>query len=179
MSKIWEDYEIRICKSQIRNHSGESFTKVCEFISNVLSRDKSAVSRFLKMNEELVAFRRLYDVLTWNEKFEKRLMEEADTEVEEELANGGLVKKGDFKINYDKQPKRTYNKNGISDKFEIGKCYYVSNRCGEKSNSLNRLCGNARLISKNDRFGVFDFKGYKSCFLWNCYGIDWKARRMR
>ena len=179
MSKIWEDYEIRICKSQIRNHSGESFTKVCEFISNVLSRDKSAVSRFLKMNEELVAFRRLYDVLTWNEKFEKRLMEEADTEVEEELANGGLVKKGDFKINYDKQPKRTYNKNGISDKFEIGKCYYVSNRCGEKSNSLNRLCGNARLISKNDRFDVFDFKGYKSCFLWNCYGIDWKARRMR
>ena len=179
MSKIWEDYEIRICKSQIRNHSGESFTKVCEFISNVLSRDKSAVSRFLKMNEELVAFRRLYDVLTWNEKFEKRLMEEADTEVEEELASGGLVKKGDFKINYDKQPKRTYNKNGISDKFEIGKCYYVSNRCGEKSNSLNRLCGNARLISKNDRFGVFDFKGYKSCFLWNCYGIDWKARRMR
>lgn len=179
MSKIWEDYEIRICKSQIRNHSGESFTKVCEFISNVLSRDKSAVSRFLKMNEELVAFRRLYDVLTWNEKFEKRLMEEADTEVEKELANGGLVKKGDFKINYDKQPKRTYNKNGISDKFEIGKCYYVSNRCGEKSNSLNRLCGNARLISKNDRFGVFDFKGYKSCFLWNCYGIDWKARRIR
>lgn len=177
--KGWQDYEIRICKSQIRNHSGESFTKVCEFISNVLSRDKSAVSRFLKMNEELVAFRRLYDVLTWNEKFEKRLMEEADTEVEKELANGGLVKKGDFKINYDKQPKRTYNKNGISDKFEIGKCYYVSNRCGEKSNSLNRLCGNARLISKNDRFGVFDFKGYKSCFLWNCYGIDWKARRMR
>lgn len=177
--KGWQDYEIRICKSQIRNHSGESFTKVCEFISNVLSRDKSAVSRFLKMNEELVAFRRLYDVLTWNEKFEKRLMEEADTEVEKELANGGLVKKGDFKINYDKQPKRTYNKNGISDKFEIGKCYYVSNRCGEKSNSLNRLCGNARLISKNDRFGVFDFKKYKSCFLWNCYGIDWKARRMR
>lgn len=177
--KGWQDYEIRICKSQIRNHSGESFTKVCEFISNVLSRDKSAVSRFLKMNDELVAFRRLYDVLTWNEKLEKRLMEEADTEVEEELASGGLVKKGDFKINYDKQPKRTYNKNGISDKFEIGKCYYVSNRCGEKSNSLNRLCGNARLISKNDRFGVFDFKGYKSCFLWNCYGIDWKARRMR
>lgn len=177
--KGWQDYEIRICKSQIRNHSGESFTKVCEFISNVLSRDKSAVSRFLKMNDELVAFRRLYDVLTWNEKLEKRLMEETDTEVEEELASGGLVKKGDFKINYDKQPKRTYNKNGISDKFEIGKCYYVSNRCGEKSNSLNRLCGNARLISKNDRFGVFDFKGYKSCFLWNCYGIDWKARRMR
>ncbi len=77
--KGWQDYEIRICKSQIRNHSGESFTKVCEFISNVLSRDKSAVSRFLKMNDELVEFRRLYDVLTWNEKLEKRLMEEADT----------------------------------------------------------------------------------------------------
>lgn len=179
MSKIWEDYEIRICKSQIRNHSGESFTKVCEFISNVLSRDKSAISRFLKMNDELVEFRRLYDVLTWNEKLEKRLMEEADTEVEEELASGGLVKKGDFKINYDKQPKRTYGKSCISDKFEIGKRYYVSNHCGEKSNSLSRLCGNARLISKTDRMAVFDFKKYKSTFLWNCYGIDWKARNVR
>lgn len=179
MSKIWEDYEIRICKSQIRNHSGESFTKVCEFISNVLSRDKSAVSRFLKMNDELVAFRRLYDVLTWNEKLEKRLMEEADTEVEEELASGGIKKKGNLKINYDKQPKRTNCKSGISDKFEIGKHYYVSNRCGERNNSTYRIDGNAKLISKTDRFGVFDFKKYKSTFLWNCYGIDWKARRIR
>lgn len=179
MSKIWEDYEIRICKSQIRNHSGESFTKVCEFISNVLNRDKSAVSRFLKMNDELVAFRRLYDVLTWNEKLEKRLMEEADTEVEEELANGGLVKKGDFKINYDKQPKRTYGKSCISDKFEIGKRYYVSNHCGERNNSTYRIDGNAKLIKKTDRMAIFDFKKYKSTFLWNCYGIDWKARRIR
>lgn len=179
MSKIWEDYEIRICKSQIRNHSGESFTKVCEFISNVLNRDKSAVSRFLKMNDELVAFRRLYDVLTWNEKLEKRLMEEADTEVEEELANGGIVKKGNFKITYHTQPKRTYGKSGISDKFEIGKHYYVSNRCGERNNSTYRIDGNAKLISKTDRFGVFDFKKYKSTFLWNCYGIDWKVRRIR
>lgn len=179
MSKIWEDYEIRICKSQIRSHSGESFTKVCEFISNVLSRDKFAVSRFLKMNDELAEFRRLYDVLTWNEKLEKRLMEEADTEVEEELASGGIKKKGNLKINYDKQPKRTYGKSGISDKFEIGKRYYVSNHCGEKSNSLSRLCGNATLIDKTDRMAVFDFKKYKSTFLWNCYGIDWKAKGLK
>ena len=178
MSKIWEDYEIRICKSQIRNHSGESFTKVCEFISNVLNKDKSAVSRFLKMNDEIVEFRRLYDVLTWNEKLEKRLMEEADTEVEEELATGGIKKKGNLKINYDKVP-RKYAKSSIDEKFDVGKSYYVSNHCGEKSNNLNRLCGNARLISKNDRFGVFDFKGYKSCFLWNCYGIDWKAKEVK
>lgn len=178
MSRIWEDYEIRICKSQIRNHSGESFTKVCDCISNVLSRNKSAVSRFLKMNDELVAFRRLYDVLTWNEKLEKRLMEEADTEVEEELASGGIKKKGNLKINYDKVP-RTYAKSSIDDKFDVGKSYNVSNYCGEKSNSLSRLCGNARLISKTDRFGVFEFKDYKSCFLWNCYGIDWKARNVR
>lgn len=177
--KGWQDYEIRICKSQIRNHSGESFTKVCEFISNVLSRDKSAVSRFLKMNDELVEFRRLYDVLTWNEKLEKRLMEEADTEVEEELASGGLVKKGDFKINYDKQPKKTYGKSCISDKFEIGKRYYVSNCCGERNNSTYRIDNNATLIDKTDRMAVFDFKKYKSTFLWNCYGIDWKARRIR
>lgn len=177
--KNWEDYEIRICKSQIRSHSGEGFTKVCESISKVLNRSQNSITRFLKMNDELVAFRRLYDVLTWNEKLVKRLMEEADTEVEEELASGGLVKKGDFKINYDKQPKRTYNKSGISDKFEIGKRYYVSNHCGERNNSTYRIDGNATLIKKTDRIAIFDFKKYKSTFLWNCYGIDWKVKGIR
>jgi hypothetical protein len=177
--KGWHDYEIRICKSQIRSHSGESLTKVSESISKILNKSKNTVTRFLKMNDELVDFRKTYNVYTWNEKVEMKMMEEIDKEIEEELANGGLVKKGDFKITYHTQPKRTYGKSCISDKFEVGKSYYVSNHCGEKSNSLNRLCGNARLISKTDRFGVFDFKDYKSCFLWNCYGIDWKARNVR
>lgn len=90
-----------------------------------------------------------------------------------------MVKKGDFKINYDKQPKRTYGKSCISDKFEIGKRYYVSNRCGERNNSTYRIDSNATLIDKTDRMAVFDFKKYKSTFLWNCYGIDWKARNVR
>lgn len=177
--KGWQDYEIRICKSQIRNQSGESLTKVSESISKILNKSKNSITRFLKMNDELVEFRKSYNVYTWNEKVEMKAMEEIDKEIEEELANGGIVKKGNFKINYDKQPKRTYGKSSISDKFEIGKRYYVSNHCGEKSNSLSRLSGNARLISKTDRMAVFDFKKYKSTFLWNCYGIDWKAKGLK
>lgn len=177
--KGWQDYEIRICKSQIRNHSGESLTKVSESISKILNKSKNSITRFLKMNDELVEFRKSYNVYTWNEKVEMKAMEEVDKEIEEELANGGLVKKGDFKINYDKQPKRTYGKSGISDKFEIGKRYYVSNRCGERNNSTYRIDSNATLIDKTDRMAVFDLKKYKSTFLWNCYGIDWKARNVR
>lgn len=179
MSRIWEDYEIRICKSQIRNHSGESLTKVSESISKILNKSKNTITRFLKMNDELVDFRKTYNVYTWNEKVEIKAMQEVDKEIEEELANGGLVKKGDLKINYDKQPKRTYGKRCISDKFEIGKRYYVSNRCGERNNSTYRIDSNATLIDKTDRMAVFDFKKYKSTFLWNCYGIDWKARNVR
>lgn len=179
MSRIWEDYEIRICKSQIRNHSGESLTKVSESISKILNKSKNSITRFLKMNDELVEFRKSYNVYTWNEKVEMKAMEEVDKEIEEELASGGLVKKGDFKINYDKQPKRTYGKSCISDKFEIGKRYYVSNRCGERNNSTYRIDSNATLIDKTDRMAVFDFKKYKAAFLWNCYGIDWKARNVR
>lgn len=177
--KAWEDYEIRICKSQIRNHSGEGFTKVSESISKILNKSKNSITRFLKMNDELAEFRKTYNVYTWNEKVEMKAMEEIDKEIEEELANGGLVKKGNFKINYDKQPKRTYGKSGISDKFEIGKRYYVSNRCGERNNSTYRINSNATLIDKTDRMAVFDFKKYKSTFLWNCYGIDWKVRNVR
>lgn len=106
-------------------------------------------------------------------------MEEIDKEIEEELANDGIVKKGNFKITYHTQPKRTYGKSCISDKFEIGKRYYVSNRCGERNNSTYRIDSNATLIDKTDRMAVFDFKKYKSTFLWNCYGIDWKARGIR
>lgn len=177
--KNWEDYEIRICKSQIRSHSGEEFTKVCESIRKVLKRSQNSITRFLKMNDELVEFRKTYNIYTWNEKLEIKMMEEIDKEIEEELANDGIVKKGNFKITYHTQPKRTYGKSGISDKFEIGKCYYVSNRCGERNNSTYRIDGNATLIDKTDRMAVFDFKKYKSTFLWNCYGIDWKARRIR
>lgn len=177
--KGWQDYEIRICKSQIRNHSGEGFTKVCESISKVLNRSQNSITRFLKMNYELAEFRKTYNIYTWNEKLEIKMMEEIDKEIEEELANGGIVKKGNFKITYHTQPKSTYGKSCISDKFEIGKRYYVSNRCGERNNSTYRIDSNATLIDKIDRMAVFDFKKYKSTFLWNCYGIDWKAKGLK
>lgn len=177
--KGWQDYEIRICKSQIRNHSGEGFTKVCESISEVLNKNVNSVIRFLKMNDELAEFRKKYEVYTWGEIHNMYALKEADREIEEELANGGIVKKGNFKITYHTQPKRTYGKSSISDKFEIGKRYYVSNHCGEKSNSLSRLCGNAKLISKTDRFGVFDLGSRKECFLWTCYGLDWKVKGIK
>lgn len=177
--KGWQDYEIRICKSQIRSHSGEGFTKVCESISEVLNKNVNSVIRFLKMNDELAEFREKYEVYTWGEIHNMYALKEADREIEEELANGGIVKKGNFKITYHTQPKRTYGKSGISDKFEIGKRYYVSNHCGERNNSTYRIDGNATLIKKTDRIAIFDFKKYKSTFLWNCYGIDWKVKGIR
>ena len=85
--KGWQDYEIRICKSQIRNHGGESLTKVSESISKILNKSKNSITRFLKMNDELVEFRKSYNVYTWNEKVEMKAMEEIDKEIEEELAN--------------------------------------------------------------------------------------------
>ena len=44
---------------------------------------------------------------------------------------------------------------------------------------LDNWTRRAKLISKTDRFGVFDLGSRKECFLWTCYGLDWKAKGIR
>lgn len=48
-----------------------------------------------------------------------------------------------------------------------------------KNMGLDNWTRRAKLISKTDRFGVFDLGSRKECFLWTCYGIDWKVKGIR
>lgn len=67
----------------------------------------------------------------------------------------------------------------IMKKFKRGNSYEVSNYGNIKNMGLDNWTRRAKLIRKTDRFGVFDLGSRKECFLWTCYGLDWKVKRVR
>lgn len=69
--------------------------------------------------------------------------------------------------------------NEIIKKFKRGNSYELSNYGKMKNMGLDNWSRRAKLISKTDRFGVFDLGSRKECFLWTCYGIDWKVKGIR
>lgn len=64
-------------------------------------------------------------------------------------------------------------------KFRLGNNYELSNYGNIKNMGLDNWTRRAKLISKTDRFGVFDLGSRKECFLWTCYGLDWKVRGIK
>lgn len=67
----------------------------------------------------------------------------------------------------------------IMKKFKRGNSYEVSNYGNIKNMGLDNWTRRAKLIRKTDRFGVFDLGSRKECFLWTCYGLDWKVKGIR
>lgn len=64
-------------------------------------------------------------------------------------------------------------------KFRLGNNYELSNYGNMKNMGLDNWTRRAKLISKTDRLGVFDLGSRKECFLWTCYGLDWKVKGIR
>lgn len=67
----------------------------------------------------------------------------------------------------------------IMKKFKRGNSYELSNYGNIKNMGLDNWSRRAKLISKTDRFGVFDLGSRKERFLWTCYGLDWKVKGIR
>lgn len=81
-----------------------------------------------------------------------------------------------------KRNRRKNNNSSINEtikKFKLGNNYEVSNYGNMKNMGLDNWTRRAKLISKTDRFCVFDLGSRKECFLWTCYGLDWKVRGIK
>lgn len=81
-----------------------------------------------------------------------------------------------------KRNRRKNNNSSINEtikKFRLGNNYELSNYGNMKNMGLDNWTRRAKLISKTDRFGVFDLGSRKECFLWTCYGLDWKVRGIK
>lgn len=96
----------------------------------------------------------------------------SDLRIDKMLKNYRIIKK-------EKRKNDNSSINEIIKKFKYEKNYELSNYGKIKNMGLDNWTKHAKLVSKTDRFGVFDIGSRKECFLWNCYGIDWKARGIK
>lgn len=72
--------------------------------------------------------------------------------------------------------KKTLRKK-IANGLEVGKRYRLTKMDTSKWGDSWSM--NCKLYDVTDRFGVFDLGYRKECFLWTCYGIDWKVKGIR
>ena len=96
----------------------------------------------------------------------------SDLRIDKMLKNYRIVRK-DLRKNNNVSISETIKK------FRLGNDYEVSNYGNMKNMGLDNWTRRAKLISKTDRIGVFDLGSRKECFLWTCYGLDWKVRGIK
>ena len=96
----------------------------------------------------------------------------SDLRIDKMLKNYRIVRK-DLRKNNNVSINKTIKK------FKLGKNYELSNYGKIKNMGLDNWTKSAKLISKTDRFAMFDLESRKECFLWTCYGLDWKVSGIR
>ena len=162
----WSCEEIQVCKKVIHDNPRERLSKVAEEISNELNRTYSSVRSFLIYNLEIIDFRKEHEIFTNKERrqiMDDNLYDEDESVIDDE---------GNFKIDYKKYFDNVKQENKIAEKFVEGEKYaiYDVNKTKEKFRCY------ATLVDKDDRFARFKIKSFCECFLWNDYGVGWKAK---
>lgn len=162
----WSCEEIQVCKKVIHDNPRERLSKVAEEISNELNRTYSSVRSFLIYNLEIIDFRKEHEIFTNKERrqiMDDKLYDEDESVIDDE---------GNFKIDYKKYFDNVKQENKIAEKFVEGEKYaiYDVNKTKEKFRCY------ATLVDKDDRFARFKIKSFSECFLWNDYGVGWKAK---
>lgn len=162
----WSCEEIQVCKKVIHDNPRERLSKVAEKISNELNRTYSSVRSFLIYNLEIIDFRKEHEIFTNKERrqiMDDNLYDEDESVIDDE---------GNFKIDYKKFFDKVKHENKVAEKFIEGEKYaiYDVNKTKEKFRCY------ATLVDKDDRFARFKIKTFCECFLWNDYGVGWKAK---
>lgn len=67
----------------------------------------------------------------------------------------------------------------LNKKVELNKKYLLTEITEETRGGKIYENKKGRLIGYNEKFIIIEYKHYKSCYLWNCYGIDWKLRGVK
>lgn len=67
----------------------------------------------------------------------------------------------------------------LNKKVELNKKYLLTEISEETRGGKIYEKKKGRLISYNEKFIIMEYENYKSCYLWNCYGIDWKLRGVK
>lgn len=164
----WSCEEIQVCKKVIQDNRKEKLSKVAEDISVELGRTYSSVRSFLIYNIEIINLRKEFEIFT-NKERRQKMCEDSKLTIDDESV---LDEEGNFKIDYKRYFDKVKKENKIPEKFKVGKKYAIYDV--NKSKETFRCY--ATLVDKDDRFARFKIKTFCECFLWNDYGVGWKAK---
>lgn len=148
----WTKEEYKKVKDIISSYKDINFSKVMKIILN--ETDRTCYQSTL---HKIVMDKELNDLRLKNRLYKKGEKEKID------LINGNYKSKYYF-LNKKVEINRTYLLTEITEETRGGKIY-------EKKKG--------KLISYNEKFIIMKYDNYKSCYLWNCYGIDWKLRGIK
>lgn len=148
----WTKEEYKKVKDIISSYKDINFSKVMKIILNETDR-----TSYQSTLHKIVMDKELNDLRLKNRLYKKGEKEKID------LINGNYKSKYYF-LNKKVEINRTYLLTEITEETRGGKIY-------EKKKG--------KLIGYNDKFIIMEYDNYKSCYLWNCYGIDWKLRGIK
>lgn len=148
----WSNEEYIKVKNIIASYKDINFSKVMKIILNETDR-----TSYQSTLHKIVMDKELNDLRLKNRLYKKGEKEKID------LINGNYKSKYYF-LNKKVEINRTYLLTEITEETRGGKIY-------EKKKG--------KLISYNEKFIIMKYDNYKSCYLWNCYGIDWKLRGIK
>lgn len=148
----WTKEEYKKVKDIITSYKDINFSKVMKIILNETDR-----TSYQSTLHKIVMDKELNDLRLKNRLYKKGEKEKID------LINGNYKSKYYF-LNKKVEINRTYLLTEITEETRGGKIY-------EKKKG--------KLISYNEKFIIMKYDNYKSCYLWNCYGIDWKLRGIK
>ncbi len=148
----WTKEEYKKVKDIISSYKDINFSKVMKIILNEINR-----TSYQSTLHKIVMDKELNDLRLKNRLYKKGEKEKID------LINGNYKSKYYF-LNKKVEINRTYLLTEITEETRGGKIY-------EKKKG--------KLISYNEKFIIMKYDNYKSCYLWNCYGIDWKLRGIK
>lgn len=162
----WSCEEMQVCKKVIQDNPKETLSKVAEEITKELDRTYSSVRSFLLYNLEIIDFRKEYEIFTNKER--RQIMSEDLYDEDESVIDD----EGNFKIDYKRYFDKVKQENKIAERFVTGKKYAIY----DVNNTKEKFRCYATLVDKDERFARFKIKSFCECFLWNDYGVGWKAK---
>lgn len=148
----WSQEEHKKVKDIIKRYKDTNFSRVMSVILEETGR-----SYYQSTLHKIVMDKELNELRLKNRLYKRGEKEKID------LINGNYKNKYYFLKNKVELNKR-YLLTEISEETRAGKIY-------EKKKG--------KLISYNEKFIIMEYDNYKCCYLWNCYGIDWKLRGIK
>lgn len=147
----WSTQEYNKVKEIINRYKDTNLSRVINVIL-----DETGRSCYQSTLHKVVMDKGLNELRLKNRLYKRGEKEKID------LINGNYKSKYYF-LNKKVEINRTYLLTEITEETRGGKIY-------EKKKG--------KLIGYNDKF-IMEYDNYKSCYLWNCYGIDWKLRGIK